>query len=378
MAQPLPKPPTSPKTPLDSLQAMLNGILIETGRALKASHKDGRRTQAHNIDRPQVTIPKALETFHGVLDDIEMDIVRSKAILLRDLEVLRAKRIAKETPAPAPAPVVQKLPETIIPPKSAEPQLPMAPVVDMVKKIPQPGKSPVAKQEVIPKPPEKSAAGIKPPQAKAEPPTKETTKSPEQIPKKLQALSPPPSSNENTQNSKPVGLGINTDAKPAPDEPRTSEPQNSGVDSLFDDIPEAGNGNVDLNFDDMDFSYGANTQTTDQPQTQNSEFDLSTFGNTSQNLSTNNSNSATAGQSGNNNANSGENKQSDEILAIGDLGDLGDIGGGDSMDLDLNLDMFGAEDSVFDDMFVDGVGLSGGGAGAGENTYDDAFFGLND
>lgn len=301
--------------------------------------------------------------------------LRSKAILLRDLEALRAKRIAKENPAPT----IQKIPEAIVPPKPAELQPPAAPVVDMVRKISQPGKSPIIKQEVIPKPPEKPMTAIKPPQHQQvkQEPKKEPIIKPEEAPRKPQVLSPPPSSNENTQTPKPVGLGINTDAKPAPDEPTTSEPQNSGVDSLFD-IPDNGDGNGDLDFDDMDFSFGADTGTAEQSQTQtqNNEFDLSTFGNTSQDLSMNNSSAATAGRSGNN-ANAAENKQSDELLAIGDLGDLGDLGNNDSMDLDLNLDMFGAEDSVFDDMFVDGGDMSGGGSGGGENTYDNAFFGLD-
>lgn len=296
---------------------------------------------------------------------------------MRDLEALRAKRIAKENPAP----VIQKIPEPIVPPKPAELQPPAAPVVDMVRKISQTGKSPIIKQEVIPKPLEKPMTAIRPPQHQQikQEPKKEPIIKPEESVRKAQVLSPPPSSNENTQTPKPVGLGINTDAKPAPDEPTTSEPQHSGVDSLFD-IPDDGDGNGDLNFDDMDFSFGAadtGTAEQSQTQTQSNEFDLSTFGNASQGPSVNNSNTATAGPSGNN-ANSAENKDSDELLAIGDLGDLADLGGGDSMDIDLNLDMFGAEDSAFDDMFVDGGGLSGGGSGGGENTYDNAYFGLED
>lgn len=51
--------------------------LIETGRALRASDKEGGRTLANSNTRLRSTIPLAAENFHQALDDLESDIVNN-------------------------------------------------------------------------------------------------------------------------------------------------------------------------------------------------------------------------------------------------------------------------------------------------------------
>ena len=81
-----------PKQPLDVLQSMINGVvsldllyrgpitdtfqLIEIGRALRASGKEGGRTIANANTRLRSSFPGAIDNFHQALDDLECDIVR--------------------------------------------------------------------------------------------------------------------------------------------------------------------------------------------------------------------------------------------------------------------------------------------------------------
>ena len=167
-----------------------------------------------------------------------------------------------------------------------------------------------------------------------------------------------------------MGLGINTEAKP--NDAPNSAVQNSAIDSLFD-FPDNSDTNMDMDYENMEFSFGTDPQG-DQTQTQSNDFDFSSFGNISQDITmngTNTSDNNTTGEASNN-ANDNNNKQLDNSF------DLGNTGGDDNMNLDLS--MFGAEDSVFDDMFVDGGGggLSAGGGGEMQHgNFDADFFGLD-
>jgi hypothetical protein len=86
-----------PKQPLDVLQSMINAIvslnthlvrstadnlkLIEVGKALRASDKEGGRTLANSNTRLRSFFPSAIDNFHQTLDDLECDIVRSQRCL---------------------------------------------------------------------------------------------------------------------------------------------------------------------------------------------------------------------------------------------------------------------------------------------------------
>ncbi|RDL39446.1 uncharacterized protein BP5553_03786 [Venustampulla echinocandica] len=358
--------PPRTKHPLDILQGMINGILIETGRALKTSTKDGRRALSSNNPRLQSTIPPAVETFQQALDELECDILRAKSVLSRDLEEARLKRIALETPANIPEEAPQN---NGIATESTEPETQPVEVNDSLQAT-EPEPSPI-KEERQPRSPEKQQL----PDITQEPMPDEPKDAPaiaSGTPKGLQIPSPPASYNEANTTTNPIGLGINTEAKPDDSDPTTNGPQDPSIDSLFD-IPDNDDTNIDLNFDSMDFSFNTNTntQTQDQPQTQNDDFDLSAFGNTSPDFNLPSLNPPKDANS-ENIEKAAENKPVEDLLNLG-----ANVGGGDSMDLDLNLDMVGAEDSAFDDMFFDNEGGMSAGGEMEHDTYDSAFFGLS-
>jgi len=169
--------------------------------------------------------------------------------------------------------------------------------------------------------------------------------------------------------SEPIGLGISTDVNAAQSQSQdpltaTAEGATSAIDSLFD-LPDTANGDDTFNFDDMDFSVDA-TNNQDPSQVQTAEFDLSTFGNDTQDFamldipvanSTNQTNIPTS--------------KEDDIFA-----DLGAVADGD-MDLDLgNMDM--GEGNSFDDLFLagDGDDLNTGTGEMEHGDFDREFFGL--
>jgi hypothetical protein len=53
--------------------------LIETGRALRSSDKEGGRSFASASTRLRSFMPGAVENFHQALDELESDIVRASA-----------------------------------------------------------------------------------------------------------------------------------------------------------------------------------------------------------------------------------------------------------------------------------------------------------
>ena len=234
---------------------------------------------------------------------------------------------------------------------------------------PQPELNPAIKQEKI-NSPEKAANGLNKPQQSRQDPSKDTIITAPEPAKGIQVPSPPASSNETSTTTKPIGLGINTNPEPtttsAPGTAGTAGPEDSAIDSLFD-IPDDANG--DLNFDNMDFSYNSNTNP-DESQTQNNEFDLSTFGNDSQDFTMSNIPPSNDVNTGTNTNNTSQNKPVDDLFAGMDT-----TAGGDNMDLDLDFGTLGAGESVFDDMLYATDGDAGGDMQHGE--FDSVFFGLD-
>lgn len=233
---------------------------------------------------------------------------------------------------------------------------------------PQPELNPTIKQEKT-NSPGKAPNGLNKPQPSSQDTPKDAIiKAPEPA-KGLQVPSPPASSNETSTSSKPIGLGINTNPVPtttsAPGTAGTTGPEDSALDSLFD-IPDDANG--DLHFENMDFSYNSNTNP-DQSQTQNNEFDLSTFGNDSQDFTMSNIPPSNDANTGTNTNNTSQNKPVEDLFASIDT-----TTGGDNMDLDLDFGTLGAEESVFDDMLYTTDGDGGGDMQHGE--FDNAFFGV--
>lgn len=188
---------------------------------------------------------------------------------------------------------------------------------------------------------------------------------------KRQNPTPPSSDNINGADSKPIGLGIVTDGAVDGPGPATAELQNSSIDSLFGpDDTNAGDSALDL--DNMDFFTNSNTEGHDQSQTQNNEFDLANFGNSTQDFSMPDLNTTSDANTNNNNNNSNSNDANkpvdDPFASLGD-------GAGDNMDLDLDLDI-GAGDSLFDDMYFGDDTNNTGGGDMEHGEFDNAFFGL--
>jgi hypothetical protein len=274
--------------------------------------------------------------------------LRAKSVLLRDLEALRAKRIALENPVPI-FEEVEPVPE---PEVNGE--------FTMEVNTPEPT---IKEENTESRSPENHATIEMGQPSSMQDPTKEDIIKNQEDSKEKQASTPPPS---NDTTSKPIGLGINTEGAGDSPAPGTSEQQNSAVDSLFD-IPDNENaGGSDINFDNMDFSLQDSNQ--DPSQTQSHDFDLLNFESNTQDfsMSTLQTSSTSA-----NNANS-TNKEGDDTFGMGNAGD--------NMDLDIDMDFgtAGAENSLFDDMFD--AGDDGGFGGGGEmehGEFDNAYFGLD-
>ncbi|KJZ76037.1 hypothetical protein HIM_04493 [Hirsutella minnesotensis 3608] len=94
-------PQSRAKDPLDALQLLVNDVLIQTGKALRASRRDGHGNVAAPQGALQARLPETIKAFHAALDDLESDIIRAKSVLLRDLNELQSQR-AKTNPSENP------------------------------------------------------------------------------------------------------------------------------------------------------------------------------------------------------------------------------------------------------------------------------------
>ncbi|KAL9633339.1 MAG: hypothetical protein Q9164_004759 [Protoblastenia rupestris] len=82
--------------PLEVLPAMLNLVLVQTGKILR--NPDLHNSQNLGLTRRRISefVPPANDRFHDALDDIEIEILQAKAVMERDLSVLRKKRAERE------------------------------------------------------------------------------------------------------------------------------------------------------------------------------------------------------------------------------------------------------------------------------------------
>jgi len=183
--------------------------------------------------------------------------------------------------------------------------------------------------------------------------------------KRTQGLSPP-SSNEIKQEpgslSLKTGTGVSNDLSPTV----TSGLPGSAIDSLFGTTESLDNtADSDLNFDTMEFLDSSNVH--DGSQTQNTEFDLSTFGNNTSDF--NMTDLQVSNEPGSTNNNAATNQD--------DLFGMSTADGGDLMDLDTS--MRPAEESSFDDLYFMGEddGIGGGSNEMEHGTFDEDFFNLS-
>ncbi|KAH8801688.1 hypothetical protein F5884DRAFT_862388 [Xylogone sp. PMI_703] len=362
-------PPERSKHPLAILQSMINGILIETGKALRASDKESGKTLSHANARLRSTIPSAIDNFHQALDEIEINIVRAKAVLTRDLDELRAKRRAADNLA---AGISEDT--AITENATAMEDVRSADAVINDTLLPQ---EPVAEDSNSGKPQE------------AEPNTSNTGDVGKETMEQAMTSSSENMQHTQAKHSSAVGLGIDTGEKPSAVE-QTND-TNDILNELFEMDANNNNntGESNLNFDGMDFSLpgtdASHHQTQDQSQLQNHEFDLSTFGDTAQvnNMSLDSTHNETLDMNNHQvpqgTATGGQAENTDKQNLGNNIFDLGEnVNGTDSMNIDFDTNMVGGDDSMFDDLFFntdDNNNAGGGGGNSGE--FDDAFFGLD-
>ncbi|KAL2020343.1 hypothetical protein VTK56DRAFT_8472 [Thermocarpiscus australiensis] len=89
--------------PLQVLPQILTEVVVATGKAFKAGKRDGKGNVAEAAAAMDMRVPASIEKFNLALDELECDILRAKAVLMRDLNRLRASR---RPPSPEEKPVV--------------------------------------------------------------------------------------------------------------------------------------------------------------------------------------------------------------------------------------------------------------------------------
>ncbi|KAG6002121.1 hypothetical protein E4U21_003447 [Claviceps maximensis] len=121
------------KDPLDALQSLVNDVLIQTGKALRASRRDshGNLPPTHM----QAKLPDTISAFHSALDSLEHDIIRAKSVILRDMNRLKTQKTSV-------AETSQSLPQ----PQPVDAQSKSAMVID-IDSSPQPIPQTVPKEE---------------------------------------------------------------------------------------------------------------------------------------------------------------------------------------------------------------------------------------
>lgn len=256
-------------------------------------------------------------------------------MLLRDLEEARAKRIALENP----------------PPKVADPPIKLEPTPDAAST--QESAPALGDSLVPPLKPENLAGAAEAAQAGAD---EVAVKGPDHS--KVTQGPSPPSSNDATVTTNAANTIANESA--AGTDPNTAGTVDASVDSLLTvSLGDGNNDDMNLNFDDMDFSQFT-TNIEDNSQSQANDF-LSTFGNEDFNMPDLQATTNAEAQN-----TSTESKKDDLLdMAI-------DTAENDTMDLDY---FNPADGSSFDDLFAGGddANVAEGGSMESDN-YDSAFF----
>ncbi|KAI1344109.1 hypothetical protein F5Y15DRAFT_365522 [Xylariaceae sp. FL0016] len=365
---------------LKTLNRMFNEVLVQTGKQLKSTSKDGPKTAAGASSGIRDKTTAAISSYQYALDDLESEITRAKAVLLRDLEKLRAARASPPVPTPiltpdpqprvAPAPMAEmpsaaahtmNAPE-FFPPQETKTVAPFPDmgmgmgggVVDLTaseKKPAQPSPRTAIKPPPRATPPVKSEVKPSPkPAPKATPPAKVTPVPPPQIPR----LHPP----------QPATVGPNTvaqpKAQPSPQPPQVIQPSQPPQEApaaqpapvvpldatLAGPDPGVAGAGGELNFTDMGFALDDSQGAPPAPMP---EFDLASFA-SMENIGGDAAVSSNEAADTLNNPSQPAKEADKTDTNIDDLFNLGPNGVGDDM---FDLGGAGANSSAFDDMFYD-------------------------
>ncbi|XXH04620.1 E3 ubiquitin-protein ligase pub1 [Hypoxylon texense] len=367
---------TSKQDPLQVLNQVFNEVLVQTGKHILKNPVGG-------VSTVRAKASDSMTAYHYALDDLESEITRAKAVILRDLEKLRAARAPAPapTPVPAPQPVAPPAPMMMDLPSSAAhtmtapafapkqeiktaapfPDMGMgisADVVDLTSNEKKPSPRvptnvirpparpnyPVVKSEAKPSPKQASK-----PTPKLSQPPKVTPVPPPQIPR----LQPPPQPAAQPQPAAPNPPQARV-PQAAPD--ITSNTAMTGVNASGGDSSAPG-GNA-LHFTDMQFSLAPSTAAEapppGAPPAPMPEFDLTTFA--PQDSSNNNAGTASASATTTTAAAAAAQQQQQQPPPKEE--DKTDTNLDDLFNLDANNDEM---DSMFD-------------LGSGANTFNDMFF----
>ncbi|KFX99165.1 hypothetical protein V490_01916 [Pseudogymnoascus sp. VKM F-3557] len=401
------KAQTKQQQHLDTLQNLINTILIETGKALRSANSRGAKSISHDNDRLQMYMPKAISTFHGALDELESDIVRAKAVIARDLRALRKREEELRNPVAKPA-VVDTEKEGIDSAQAgtgaSDGGLEQHDNIVKTEEAGDASKDQQVKREASDtvvqvgdsqtKPETSDAVDLVQEQSKADVP--QTAEKPQDEVK--QSIEQPGDASTqpaeaSTGDGQKDDKGQDVPSKEMEGTLDTNDDMN--YESLFDP-KSAHDDHPDLNFDDFDFGTdNAATDGQDQGQDYSMQndgtIDLSTFGEPSDNQFGNDDGSSmlqglesyanqVPEESGDINmldtTNAGANTTGDgEIINL----DGGEDGVGMSgADLDLAMGLGGNETS-FDDL-LDGMDFEGGDdtTGLENHEFDDAYFQIGD
>ncbi|KAH8169586.1 hypothetical protein LIA77_10130 [Sarocladium implicatum] len=325
---------------LDTLQSMLNNVLMETGKAIRAARKDGRGANAPARD-PPTKMSESIRTFHQALDSLEQDIVSAKSVLQRDLKQIRENNGRVSTPqmdtTQASAPQAQMSQTPMPQPVDAQTRSPM--VIDLDSSPP---------------------AGISPTTVKAEPaasaPMANTNGATNGITNGFSGPPPIP-----VVKSEPVPTAM---MQPSPTQPATQAPTGTAAAPVTSgpnasQAPEASpampDNGQELGFTNMTFSLAPpNEEAPMSVNTQDQTFDMSGFaptnvGNDMMALDNNNNDNnmsnmpSSSSNNAQNNANGGQPQDTNGGNGATDsLDDFDFDGPSDGLDFDFSI---GGEDT---------------------------------
>ncbi|KAI1777949.1 hypothetical protein F4818DRAFT_408520 [Hypoxylon cercidicola] len=283
---------TSKQDPLQVLNQVFNEVLVQTGKHIAKNPVVAASTiRAKTSD--------SMTAYHYALDDLESEITRAKAVILRDLEKLRAARAPPPAPVPAPQPAAPPAPMMDLPSSAAHtmtapafapkqesktaapfPDMGMgmsADIIDLTSSEKKP--SPRTPANIV-RPPPRPNYPVKPeakpspkqaskPTPKLSQPPKVTPVPPPQIPR-LQAPQQPPTQPQPTARATPVMPPAQPAHEPTPNA------TTMGGNAAGGDAGSSG-GNA-LHFTDMQFSLAPSTaEAQGAPPAPMPEFDLTTF-----------------------------------------------------------------------------------------------------
>ncbi|KAL7786694.1 hypothetical protein V8C37DRAFT_289170 [Trichoderma ceciliae] len=137
--------PAPKKDHLDALQSLINDVLVQTGKALRASRRDSQGNLTQIPGAVQSKLPETIKLFHSALDELEDEIIEAKSVLLRDLnELQEKKKKLLALPTAQPVEAQSKQPISIDIASSPEPMFkdePMTEDVDVKPMAPFPNMS---------------------------------------------------------------------------------------------------------------------------------------------------------------------------------------------------------------------------------------------